>query len=142
MITVRRTVLLTALLAAALGPILVLGVTGSTGQAARNNPRHTDRAIIRDQEMVRKHAASGQPVAWFPEKLRDVTTSPSDNQWAGMMLGDESYAQCKNWQNLESTIEDIFGYPYIIPAHQGRACENYLFEHLLEEKKGMQRCWI
>jgi tryptophanase len=63
------------------------------------------------------------------------TSAMSDNQWAGMMKGDEAYAQCRNWYNLERSVRRIFGYKHVIPTHQGRAAENYLFENLLKEKK-------
>jgi tryptophanase len=54
------------------------------------------------------------------------TSAMSANQWAGMMLGDESYAGCANFYNLQDAVEDIFGYKFIVPAHQGRAAENIL----------------
>jgi tyrosine phenol-lyase len=61
------------------------------------------------------------------------TSAMSDNQWAGMMLGDEAYAQCRNWAHLEAAVRGVFGYRHVIPCHQGRAAENYLFENLLRE---------
>jgi tryptophanase len=63
------------------------------------------------------------------------TGAMSNKQWAGVMMGDEAYAQCQNWQHLEKTVIEVFGYDYVIPVHQGRAGENYLFESLLKEKK-------
>ncbi len=63
------------------------------------------------------------------------TSAMSDNQWAGMMVGDEAYAQCRNWANFESAVRGIFGYQFVIPCHQGRAAENYLFENLVNEGK-------
>ncbi|MFX1283579.1 MAG: tryptophanase [Promethearchaeota archaeon] len=54
------------------------------------------------------------------------TSAMSDNQWAGIMLGDESYAQCKNFFNFQSVIQDITGYKYVIPTHQGRSAENLI----------------
>ena len=55
------------------------------------------------------------------------TTAMSDNQWAGLMIGDESYAGCKNFFQLDETIKSIFGFKYFMPTHQGRAAENILF---------------
>ena len=54
------------------------------------------------------------------------TSAMSQDQWAGIMLGDESYAGCRNWFHLEETIKDITGYKYVIPTHQGRPAENIL----------------
>ena len=70
----------------------------------------------------------------FIDLLTDSGTSAmSDNQWAGMMIGDESYAGSKNYFNFEKTIRSIFGFENIIPTHQGRVAENLLFSTVLKE---------
>ena len=60
------------------------------------------------------------------------TAAMSDNQWAGIMRGDESYAGCRNFFNLEDAIESITGFEHFVPTHQGRAAENILFSCMVE----------
>lgn len=61
------------------------------------------------------------------------TGAMSDRQWAGIMLGDESYAGATSFFKLKEMITRLTGFEYIIPTHQGRAAENVLFSYLVKE---------
>lgn len=61
------------------------------------------------------------------------TGAMSDQQWAGIMMGDESYAGARGFRKVQDAVQDIFGYRYAQPVHQGRAAEQVLFPNLLKE---------
>ncbi len=62
------------------------------------------------------------------------TSAMSDQQWAGMMRGDEAYAGSRNFYHLEEVIQKTYGYKYVVPTHQGRGAEHIISKLLI--KKG------
>ena len=65
----------------------------------------------------------------FMDMLTDSgVNAMSDLQQSAMLRADDAYAGSETCNRLKMALLDVFGTPYFLPAHQGRACENILAE--------------
>lgn len=63
----------------------------------------------------------------FLDMLTDSgTNAMSDNQLAAMMQSDDAYAGSASFYKLAQAVEEVLGYKYCLPTHQGRGAEHLL----------------
>jgi tyrosine phenol-lyase len=63
----------------------------------------------------------------FLDMLTDSgTNAMSDNQLGAMMVADDAYAGSESFYRLADAVNEILGFKYTMPAHQGRAAEHLL----------------
>jgi tryptophanase len=103
---------------------------------------HTVQAIAMPSRDVREEALRRSHYNLFGLRAGEVTIdlltdsgtgAMSTRQWAGMMLGDESYAGSSSFFRFEEVVRDLTGFSEVIPTHQGRAAEKILFATLVDD---------
>ena len=61
------------------------------------------------------------------------TNAMSQEQWAALMVGDEAYAGSESFYRFEKAVQDVYGFPYVVPTHQGRGAEHIISQVLIDE---------
>lgn len=95
--------------------------------------------LLSREERERAFAAAFHSPAYLDS--RDVcidlvtdsgTGAMSDEQWAGIMRGDEAYVRSRSYAPFEEAVQERTGFTHVIPTHQGRAAEKILMELLVK----------
>lgn len=63
----------------------------------------------------------------FMDMLTDSgVNAMSDNMQSAMLRADDAYAGSETFYRMQDKLHEIMGIPHLLPAHQGRACENII----------------
>ena len=69
----------------------------------------------------------------FMDMLTDSgVNAMSDNMQAAMLRADDAYAGSETFYRMRDKLEEILGMKYVLPTHQGRACEHILATHFVK----------
>jgi len=60
------------------------------------------------------------------------TNAMSDKQWSAMMSADEAYAGARSFYKLERAVQEIYGFKFMVPTHQGRGAEHLISRILIK----------
>lgn len=69
----------------------------------------------------------------FMDMLTDSgVNAMSDEMQSAMLRADDAYAGSETFYRMRDKLEDIFGIKYLLPTHQGRACEHIIARHFVK----------
>lgn len=69
----------------------------------------------------------------FMDMLTDSgVNAMSDNMQAAMLHADDAYAGSETFYKMNDKLTEIFGMKYLLPTHQGRACEHIISQHFVK----------
>ena len=72
----------------------------------------------------------------FMDMLTDSgVNAMSDNMQSAMLRADDAYAGSETFYRMRAKLEEIFGIKYLLPTHQGRACEHIIAQHFIKPGK-------
>ena len=69
----------------------------------------------------------------FMDMLTDSgVNAMSDEMQSAMLRADDAYAGSETFYRMRDKLEEIFGIKYLLPTHQGRACEHIIARHFVK----------
>ena len=69
----------------------------------------------------------------FMDMLTDSgVNSMSDEMQSAMLRADDAYAGSETFYRMRDKLEELFGIKYLLPTHQGRACEHIIAQHYVK----------
>ncbi|MBE6795926.1 MAG: tryptophanase [Ruminococcaceae bacterium] len=69
----------------------------------------------------------------FMDMLTDSgVNAMSDNMQSAMLRADDAYAGSETFYRMNEKLTGIFGMKYLLPTHQGRACEHIIAQHFVK----------
>ena len=97
---------------------------------------HSIEPLVMTTAEQRRDAVREAGFNLFQLRARDVlidvltdsgTGAMSQDQWAAVQHGDESYAGSPSYFIFRDAVRELFPFEHVIPTHQGRAADKILF---------------